>query len=67
LSVTVCDVGPRDGLQDEAATLPPPARAELVPQTSEPVGFHGHNTRNTGHAAASGALHGYQHRAGRWP
>jgi isopropylmalate/homocitrate/citramalate synthase len=29
-SVTVCDVGPRDGLQNEAGTLPPATRAELV-------------------------------------
>jgi isopropylmalate/homocitrate/citramalate synthase len=29
-SVTVCDVGPRDGLQNEAETFPPAARAELV-------------------------------------
>ncbi|HEX5469516.1 MAG TPA: hydroxymethylglutaryl-CoA lyase [Gaiellaceae bacterium] len=29
-SVTVCDVGPRDGLQNEAGTLPPETRAELV-------------------------------------
>jgi isopropylmalate/homocitrate/citramalate synthase len=28
--VTVCDVGPRDGLQNEATTLPPETRAELV-------------------------------------
>jgi hydroxymethylglutaryl-CoA lyase/(R)-citramalyl-CoA lyase len=28
--VTVCDVGPRDGLQNEAKTLPPETRAELV-------------------------------------
>jgi hydroxymethylglutaryl-CoA lyase len=28
--VTVCDVGPRDGLQNEARTLPPETRAELV-------------------------------------
>jgi isopropylmalate/homocitrate/citramalate synthase len=28
--VTVCDVGPRDGLQNEARTLPPEMRAELV-------------------------------------
>jgi isopropylmalate/homocitrate/citramalate synthase len=27
--VTVCDVGPRDGLQNEAATLAPAVRAEL--------------------------------------
>jgi isopropylmalate/homocitrate/citramalate synthase len=27
---TVCDVGPRDGLQNEATTLPPEVRAELV-------------------------------------
>lgn len=29
-SVTVCDVGPRDGLQNEAETLPPAVRADLV-------------------------------------
>jgi isopropylmalate/homocitrate/citramalate synthase len=29
-SVTICDVGPRDGLQNEAETLPPETRAELV-------------------------------------
>jgi isopropylmalate/homocitrate/citramalate synthase len=29
-SVKVCDVGPRDGLQNEAGTLPPETRAELV-------------------------------------
>jgi isopropylmalate/homocitrate/citramalate synthase len=28
--VTICDVGPRDGLQNEAATLQPEVRAELV-------------------------------------
>jgi isopropylmalate/homocitrate/citramalate synthase len=28
--VTVCDVGPRDGLQNEARTLPPELRAALV-------------------------------------
>ena len=30
MGVTVCDVGPRDGLQREAAPLPPATRAELV-------------------------------------
>jgi (R)-citramalyl-CoA lyase len=30
LRVTICDVGPRDGLQNEAETLEPAARAELV-------------------------------------
>ena len=30
MRVTVCDVGPRDGLQNEARTLPPETRAELV-------------------------------------
>jgi len=30
LSLTLCDVGPRDGLQNEAETLEPAARAELV-------------------------------------
>jgi isopropylmalate/homocitrate/citramalate synthase len=28
--VTICDVGPRDGLQNERETLPPATRAELV-------------------------------------
>jgi hydroxymethylglutaryl-CoA lyase/(R)-citramalyl-CoA lyase len=30
VSVIVCDVGPRDGLQNDAKTLPPATRAELV-------------------------------------
>ena len=30
LLVTICDVGPRDGLQNEQVVLEPPARAELV-------------------------------------
>jgi hydroxymethylglutaryl-CoA lyase/(R)-citramalyl-CoA lyase len=30
MQVTVCDVGPRDGLQNEALTLAPEVRAELV-------------------------------------
>jgi isopropylmalate/homocitrate/citramalate synthase len=30
MRVTICDVGPRDGLQNEATTLAPPLRAELV-------------------------------------
>ena len=30
MRVTICDVGPRDGLQNESETLPPPTRAELV-------------------------------------
>src|SRR6266576_4844316 len=29
MSLVVCDVGPRDGLQNEAKTLPPSVRAEL--------------------------------------
>src|SRR6266513_5160493 len=29
MSLIVCDVGPRDGLQNEAKTLPPSVRAEL--------------------------------------
>jgi isopropylmalate/homocitrate/citramalate synthase len=29
-AVTICDVGPRDGLQNEAVTLEPAVRAELV-------------------------------------
>jgi isopropylmalate/homocitrate/citramalate synthase len=30
MRVTICDVGPRDGLQNEPETLPAPVRAELV-------------------------------------
>jgi isopropylmalate/homocitrate/citramalate synthase len=30
MGVTLCDVGPRDGLQNEAEVLPPETRAELV-------------------------------------
>jgi isopropylmalate/homocitrate/citramalate synthase len=30
VDVTICDVGPRDGLQNEPETLPPATRAELV-------------------------------------
>jgi isopropylmalate/homocitrate/citramalate synthase len=30
VDITVCDVGPRDGLQNEPETLPPAVRAELV-------------------------------------
>jgi isopropylmalate/homocitrate/citramalate synthase len=30
VSVVICDVGPRDGLQNEAMTLDPGTRAELV-------------------------------------
>jgi isopropylmalate/homocitrate/citramalate synthase len=30
MHVTICDVGPRDGLQNEPETLPPSTRAELV-------------------------------------
>ena len=30
MGVTICDVGPRDGLQNEPETLPPATRAELV-------------------------------------
>jgi hydroxymethylglutaryl-CoA lyase/(R)-citramalyl-CoA lyase len=30
MRVTICDVGPRDGLQNEPETLPPSMRAELV-------------------------------------
>jgi isopropylmalate/homocitrate/citramalate synthase len=30
MQVTICDVGPRDGLQNEPETLPPQTRAELV-------------------------------------
>jgi isopropylmalate/homocitrate/citramalate synthase len=30
VDVTICDVGPRDGLQNEGETVPPATRAELV-------------------------------------
>ena len=30
MQVTLCDVGPRDGLQNEPETLAPAVRAELV-------------------------------------
>jgi Isopropylmalate/homocitrate/citramalate synthases len=30
VDITVCDVGPRDGLQNEAEALPPETRAELI-------------------------------------
>ena len=30
MRVTICDVGPRDGLQNEPETLAPAVRAELV-------------------------------------
>jgi hypothetical protein len=30
VSLTICDVGPRDGLQNEAYVLSPGVRAELV-------------------------------------
>ena len=30
MTVLLCDVGPRDGLQNEPETLPPATRAELV-------------------------------------
>ena len=30
MKVTICDVGPRDGLQNESETLESAARAELV-------------------------------------
>src|SRR4029450_7537788 len=30
MRVTICDVGPRDGLQNEPETVPPASRAELV-------------------------------------
>jgi isopropylmalate/homocitrate/citramalate synthase len=34
MQVTICDVGPRDGLQNEPETLPPLTRAELVNRLS---------------------------------
>jgi hydroxymethylglutaryl-CoA lyase/(R)-citramalyl-CoA lyase len=35
LRVTICDVGPRDGLQNEQVLLEPPVRAELVDRLAE--------------------------------
>jgi isopropylmalate/homocitrate/citramalate synthase len=34
MTVTICDVGPRDGLQNESKVLPPETRAELVNRLS---------------------------------
>ena len=34
VSVIVCDVGPRDGLQNEDKVLEPPVRAELCDRLS---------------------------------
>src|SRR5829696_4811744 len=34
MRLTICDVGPRDGLQNEPETLPPATRAELVSRLS---------------------------------
>src|SRR5436190_13979309 len=34
MQVTICDVGPRDGLRNEPETLPPATRAELVNRLS---------------------------------
>ena len=34
MTITICDVGPRDGLQNEPETLPPATRAELVDRLS---------------------------------
>ena len=35
MRVTICDVGPRDGLQNESRTLDPPTRAELVARLAQ--------------------------------
>jgi len=35
VDIVVCDVGPRDGLQNEAEALPPSTRAELVDRLAE--------------------------------
>ena len=35
MDIVVCDVGPRDGLQNEAEALPPSTRAELVDRLAE--------------------------------
>jgi hydroxymethylglutaryl-CoA lyase/(R)-citramalyl-CoA lyase len=59
MRVTICDVGPRDGLQNEPERLEPAVRAELVNRLAERTqapGVHLHNTRNTGYANAVAAL-----------
>ena len=38
--VTICDVGPRDGLQNGEAILEPEVRAELVNRLDQIVVFH---------------------------
>src|SRR5437867_11944525 len=56
--VSICDVGPRDGLQNEARTLEPPVRASLCDRpandglkTSEAAGVvHPHLARDMGGA-----------------
>lgn len=35
MRVTICDVGPRDGLQNESGVLEPSVRAELVNRLAE--------------------------------
>lgn len=35
VTVTICDVGPRDGLQNEPGVLAPPVRAELVDRLAD--------------------------------
>ena len=39
--ITVCDVGPRDGLQNEPDTLPVATRAELVSRLAAETTFEG--------------------------
>ena len=35
MTVTICDVGPRDGLQNQPKTLAPEVRAELVDRLAD--------------------------------
>ena len=40
MTVTICDVGPRDGLQNQPVTLAPTVRAELVNRADVELGHY---------------------------
>ena len=69
MRVTICDVGPRDGLQNEQVVLEPPVRAELVDRLAatglpaiEAVSFV-HPGKVPQMAGAEGVVAGIQRRA----
>jgi isopropylmalate/homocitrate/citramalate synthase len=55
--LTICDVGPRDGLQNEPETLEPASRAELVNRLA---------AAGLARIEAASVLEGYVYRAGAW-